>query len=118
MDEGDTVTLTFELDSIGGFPTTVTVQQTSFGGTATQGQDYTGRSSGGVVVWGTESLIFADALTISRSYPITADNTAEPAETITLAVPSVSDNVGSDTYTTTSTAITITIRANSRALVN
>ncbi|MDD9811370.1 MAG: autotransporter domain-containing protein [Gammaproteobacteria bacterium] len=82
-------------------------------GTATQGEDYTGPTSGGVVAWTDNAIDPADGfLTVTQSYPITADNTAEPDETITVAVPTVMPTLGSDTWTTTSTPITITIRAN------
>ncbi|MDD9856028.1 MAG: autotransporter outer membrane beta-barrel domain-containing protein [Gammaproteobacteria bacterium] len=45
-------------------------------------------------------------------YSITDDATAEPDETFTLAVPQATPIIGSGTYTTTSTDITVTILAN------
>ena len=113
MDEGDTVTITLTISGFASGVVAVSWIQTSFGGSATQGQDYTGESRNGEVVWANSGIAQGDPdLVHSADYAITADNTAEPAETITLAVPALS-NAGAQTpYTTTSPAIAITIRAN------
>ncbi|MDD9818925.1 MAG: hypothetical protein OXU61_12445, partial [Gammaproteobacteria bacterium] len=47
----------------------------------------------------------------TRTYTITDDDMAEPDETITFALPTLELRATPDTYTTTSTDITITIRA-------
>ena len=114
MDEGDTVALTLTLSSVGSigaeWPSVPLL------GTATQGEDYTGQTSirvGNVVAWVGSALDPSDSsLVATQLFPITADNTAEPDETITVAVPTVTPSLGSDTWTTTSPAIAITIRAN------
>ncbi|MCY4244602.1 MAG: autotransporter outer membrane beta-barrel domain-containing protein [Gammaproteobacteria bacterium] len=113
MDEGDTVTITFTISGFASGVVAVSWLQTSFGGSATQGQDYTGESRGGEVVWANSGIALGDPdLVHSADYAITADNTAEPAETITLAVPALNIAGVQVPYTTTSPAIAITIRAN------
>ena len=110
MDEGDTVTLTITFDSLGAGGNGANWRAVPFAGTATHGEDYTGRSG---AQWESNALSAGDGmLTISRNYPITDDSTPEPDETITVAVPAVTAILGSDTYTTTSTDITVTILAN------
>jgi len=114
VEEGDSVTITFAASGITSNPLAlISSPQTSFGGTATQGQDYTGSTAGGEVVWPLTRISEADRpLRAFHTYDITDDDMPEPAETITLAVPApVTVIVGSGTYTTTSTDITITIRA-------
>ncbi|MDD9818481.1 MAG: hypothetical protein OXU61_10180, partial [Gammaproteobacteria bacterium] len=118
VDEGDAVTITLALSGISASSIIVVGPETLFGGSATQGQDYTGPSVGGVVLWplvGIEPT--DDPLAQSRTYSITDDNAAEPDETITLAVPALTVDFGRDTYTTASTDIAITIRASDRPLL-
>ena len=103
MDEGDTVNLTITLSGITG--NLARWNAVNFAGTATAGEDYP------------EGRIAANAITapdISRTlmYLITDDDTPEPDETIIVPVPVVTSFGNLDSFTTTSTAITITILAN------
>ena len=87
----------------------------SFGGDATEGSDYTGPASGGEVVWRAVSFVTqTDRPPYSRdaTYTIVADNMAEDDETITFTLPTLMRSFSTDTFTTTSTNITINIRAN------
>ena len=107
MDEGDSITFTLSFNSGG--------RLAEFGpiplsGTVTA-DDYTcgtPTSCGLLLRQGDTSN--RDSLQLI--YSITDDATAEPDETFTLAVPQATPIIGSGTYTTTSTDITVTIRAN------
>ncbi|MDD9884893.1 MAG: autotransporter outer membrane beta-barrel domain-containing protein, partial [Gammaproteobacteria bacterium] len=118
VDEGDVITFTFTLSSISTAPlSSIRVPQVSFGGTAMQGQDYTGQTlvMGGEVVWRQADFTARDAggdLSAFREFQVVADGTPEPDETIIFALPTLTARNTADTYTTTSTDITVTIRAN------
>jgi len=117
--EGDTFTLTLTISGLtAGEASTNSVD---FGGTATAGEDYIdGRANR----WRISSVVAGDRnadgdpdLVRSQSYNVVDDIPAEDAETITISVPTVTGTFTTDTFSTTSVGITITISQNEEGYV-
>ena len=111
VDEGDIVT--FTLDFSGSGPG-VDISAWVFSGTAAFRDDYecATQINCGITRDSATATLEAAELPFSLGFTITNDAAPEPDETFTLAVPQVTDVLGSDTYTTASTDITVTIRQN------
>ncbi|MDD9869128.1 MAG: hypothetical protein OXU50_04460, partial [Gammaproteobacteria bacterium] len=105
--EGDSLAITLTLTPGAG---AIGFNSESFGGTATQGEDYTGVRESGVVVWPTEIFNAGTGYSDTNNYMIVNDTTAEPDETMTLEVPSVGQNPG-NLAVARGAPITITILA-------
>ncbi|MDD9850564.1 MAG: autotransporter outer membrane beta-barrel domain-containing protein, partial [Gammaproteobacteria bacterium] len=111
VDEGDTVTLTLTVSGVtsgeAGW------SSTPFSGTATAGDDYQVGIGSGHGAFRASAVVAGDRdLFQAVTYSITNDTMPEPDETIIAPVPVVTGSLNPDTYTTTSTDITITIRQN------
>ncbi|MDD9870012.1 MAG: hypothetical protein OXU41_00560, partial [Gammaproteobacteria bacterium] len=114
VNEGETISASLQLDAAltDGL---ILVNNAPFGGTATNGTDYTSSDTAAGGVYQTPSYTFSGT-TVTRSATsllvITDDNAAEGAETITWTWAIDSGSTTTDTVTLSHTSFTITIRAN------